>query len=120
VAIDGRAIAVTVVVAIFTVLVTGLAPALRSAHGDLGASLHGGDGASAGGFRGVRASRWRDGLLVGEAAFAVLLLVAAVLLARSSCAYCMSIRAIAPTTCSSRRCFSRKATAPRRAMRCAR
>jgi predicted permease len=83
VAIDGHAIAVTAFVTIFTAFVTGLVPALHSARGDLAASLHGGDGASAGGFRGVRATWWRDGLLIGEAAFAVLLLVVAVLLARS-------------------------------------
>src|SRR5262245_44221624 len=83
VAIDGRAIALTGIVAIFTALVTGLAPALRTARSDLAATLHGGDGASAGGFRGTRATWWRDGLLIGEAAFAVLLLVVAVLLARS-------------------------------------
>jgi predicted permease len=83
VAIDSRAIVLTAIVAIFTALATGLAPALRSARSDLAATLHGGDGASAGGFRGVRATWWRDGLLIGEAAFAVLLLVVAVLLARS-------------------------------------
>jgi putative ABC transport system permease protein len=83
VAIDGGAIAVTGLVAIFTAVVTGLAPALRGAHLDLQATLHGGDGASAAGFRGARATWWRDSLLVGEAAFAVLLLVVAVLLARS-------------------------------------
>src|SRR5262249_46952893 len=45
--------------------------------------VHGGEGATAGGFRGPRARRMRDGLLVAEAAFAALLLVAATLLARS-------------------------------------
>jgi putative ABC transport system permease protein len=83
VVIDGGAIALTGLVTIFTALVTGLAPAVRSANIDLQATLHGGDGASAGGFRGARATWWRDTLLVGEAAFAVLLLVVAVLLARS-------------------------------------
>jgi putative ABC transport system permease protein len=83
VVIDWSAIALTGLVTIFTAFVTGLAPAIRSANTDLQATLHGGDGASAGGFRGVRATWWRDSLLVGEAAFAVLLLVVAVLLARS-------------------------------------
>src|SRR5262249_17416693 len=65
VAIDGRAIALTALVAILTAIVTVLAPALRSARTDLQATLHGGDGASAGGFRGVRATLWRNSLLVG-------------------------------------------------------
>ena len=60
-----------------------MAPALRGARFNLAESLHGGDGASAGGFRGLRARRLREGLLVAEAAFAVLLLVAAMMLARS-------------------------------------
>ena len=64
-------------------ILSGLAPALRGARFNLAESLHGGDGASAGGFRGLRARRLREGLLVAEAAFAVLLLVAATLLARS-------------------------------------
>jgi len=83
VVIDGRALALTLLASLFTALVSGLAPAVRGARFDLAESLHGGDGASAGGFRGVRARRLRDGLLVVEAAFAVLLLVSATLLARS-------------------------------------
>lgn len=83
VAIDRRAVAVAALIATLSALVTGLAPAFRSAGGNLAESLHGGDGASAGGFRGARATWWRDGLLIAEAAFAVLLLVGAVLLARS-------------------------------------
>jgi predicted permease len=63
--------------------VSGLAPALRGSRVELAESLHGGDGAATGGFRGLRARRLRDGLLVAEAAFAVLLLIAATLLARS-------------------------------------
>ena len=81
--IDGRAIAFTALAALSTAILSGLAPALRGARFNLAESLHGGDGASAGGFRGVRARRLRDGLLVAEAAFAVMLLVAAILLARS-------------------------------------
>jgi predicted permease len=50
---------------------------------NLNDSLHGGDGASAGGFRGARAHTLRNALLVIESAFAVLLLVGAILLARS-------------------------------------
>ncbi len=80
---DWRAVAFAGAAAVFTALASGLAPALRGARFDLSTSLHGGDGASAGGFRGVRAGRLRDGLLVAEAAFAVVLLVGATLLAHS-------------------------------------
>ena len=81
--IDARAIAFTLAATVATAVLSGLAPALRGARFNLAESLHGGDGATAGGFRGVRARRLRDGLLVIESAFAVLLLVAAMLLARS-------------------------------------
>jgi predicted permease len=83
VAVDGRTIAFTAAAALFSAVLTGLAPALRSGRVDLADSLHGGDGRTAGGFRGASASRLRDILLVAEAAFAVLLLVGALLLARS-------------------------------------
>jgi len=81
--IDGSVIAFTALASIVAALASGLVPALRGARFDLAASLHGGDGAIAGGFRGLRARRMRDGLLVAEAAFAVMLIVAASLLARS-------------------------------------
>ena len=81
--IDGRAIAVCAVATLATAILSGLAPALRGARMDLNASLRGGDGASAAGFRGARAHTLRRALLVAESAFAVLLLVAAILLARS-------------------------------------
>jgi predicted permease len=81
--IDARAIACTIVATLVTAIAAGLAPALRGARVNLNESLHGGDGASAGGFRGPRGGRLRDTLLAAEAAFAVLLLVAAILLARS-------------------------------------
>jgi putative ABC transport system permease protein len=81
--LDGPVLAFTAATALFTALAAGLAPALRGSRFNLADSLHGGDGASAGGFRGLRARRLRDGLLAAEAAFAVLLLVAATLLARS-------------------------------------
>ena len=83
VVIDARVIGFAALAVVVTALIAGLAPALRGARFDLAESLHGGDGATAGGFRGRRARRLRDGLLVAEAAFAVLLLVAAALLARS-------------------------------------
>lgn len=66
-----------------TTLLTGLLPAIRGTSFDLSASLHGGDGAIAGGFRGVRARRLRDALMVVEAAVAVVLIVGAALFARS-------------------------------------
>src|SRR5262249_28223409 len=66
-----------------TAVLSGLAPTLQGTRVDLVESLHGGDGAATGGFRGRRAQRLRDALLIAEAAFAVLLLVAAALLARS-------------------------------------
>ena len=81
--IDARAIGFTVVAALATAILSGLAPALRGARVNLNDSLHGGDGAAAGGFRGARAHTLRNGLLVIESAFAVLLLVGAILLARS-------------------------------------
>ncbi len=83
VAIDVRVVGFTAAAAIVTALISGIAPALRGARVDLAESLHGGDGATAGGFRGRRARRLRDGLLIAESAFAVVLLVAATLLARS-------------------------------------
>jgi putative ABC transport system permease protein len=83
IAIDARVVAFTAAAVLVTTILSGLAPALRGARFNLAESLHGGDGATAGGFRGLRARRLRDGLLVAEAAFAVLLLVGASLLARS-------------------------------------
>jgi putative ABC transport system permease protein len=83
VVVDGRVVGFAVVATVLTALASGLVPALRGARCSLSASLHGGDGASAGGFRGPAASRLRDALLASEAAFAVMLIVAAVLLARS-------------------------------------
>src|SRR3954447_14600907 len=81
--LDAPVLAFTAFTALFTAVAAGIAPALRGSRFNLAESLHGGDGATAGGFRGLRARRMRDGLLTAEAAFAVLLLVAATLLARS-------------------------------------
>jgi ABC-type antimicrobial peptide transport system permease subunit len=75
--IDASVMAFAAVASVVTALVSGLVPALRGARFDLAASLHGGDGATAGGFRGLRARRMRDGLLVAESAFAVMLIVGA-------------------------------------------
>jgi putative ABC transport system permease protein len=81
--IDGGVILFAALASLAATLMTGLAPAFRSASFGLAESLHGGDGSSAGGFRSRRARRLRDGLLVAEAAFAVMLLICAILLARS-------------------------------------
>jgi putative ABC transport system permease protein len=81
--VDTSVVAFAVFATLATAVLSGLAPALQGTRVDLVESLHGGDGATAGGFRGRRAQRLRDALLVAEAAFAVLLLVAAALLARS-------------------------------------
>ncbi len=81
--VDGVLLACAVVTTLFTAVAAGLVPARRGAGFSLVESLRGGDGATAGGFRGTRARRARDLLLVSESAFAVLLLVAAALLARS-------------------------------------
>jgi len=81
--IDVRAVAFTAMATLFTAMLSGLAPALRGARVNLNDSLRGSDGASAGGIRGARGGRLRNALLATEAAFAVLLLVGAILLARS-------------------------------------
>jgi predicted permease len=81
--LDARVLAFAALAALVTLLLSGVIPAWRGARFGLAESLHGGDGAMAGGFRGVRARRLRDALLVAEAAFAVMLLVGACLLARS-------------------------------------
>ena len=81
--LDGRTIAFTAAAALVTTILSGLAPALRGARFNLAESLHGGDGASAGGFRGLRARRLREGLLVAESALPCCL-VAATMLARAS------------------------------------
>src|SRR5262249_7906617 len=81
--IDARAIACALAATLLTAVASGIAPALRGARVNLGDSLRGGDGATAGGFRGARGGRLRDTLLAAEAAFAVLLLIGAILLARS-------------------------------------
>ena len=64
-------------------IAAGLAPAARGARLDLSDALRSADRSSGTGFRGLHARRLRDGLLVVEAAFAVVLIVGASLLARS-------------------------------------
>jgi predicted permease len=81
--LDARVLAFAALAAFVTLLVSGVIPAWRGARHGLSESLHGGDGASAGGFRGAPARRLGRALLVAEAAFAVMLLVGACLMARS-------------------------------------
>ena len=67
---------------VLAAVASGLAPAARGARVNLSDAFRGADGSSSG-FRGTRARRLRDGLLIVEAAFAVILIVGAGLLARS-------------------------------------
>ena len=83
VAIDGPVIALWAVTTVFAVLAAGLVPALREARVDPSNTLRGADRGSGTGFRGAQARRWRDGLLVMEAALAMVLIVGACLLVRS-------------------------------------
>jgi predicted permease len=81
--IDATVIVGAALATVLTAILSGAMPALRGARFDLAHSLHGGDGATAGGFRGARARRLRDSLLVVETALAALLLIGAALLGRS-------------------------------------
>ncbi len=80
---DMRVMAFALIASVLAALVSGLAPALRGGGFDLSASLHSGHGGIASGFSGFHARRLRDGLLIGEAALAVVLVIGATLLARS-------------------------------------
>jgi putative ABC transport system permease protein len=81
--LDRQALAFTAGATLMTTLLSGLLPALRGARFNVAASLRGGSGATAGGFHGPRDRRLRDVLLVAESAFALMLIVAAMLLVRS-------------------------------------
>jgi predicted permease len=78
--LDGGALAFATLVAATAGVVSGLVPALRAARGTLLPALREGTGASA---PGAPAKRLGGGLLVAEAALAVVLLVGAGLLMRS-------------------------------------
>ena len=80
IAIDGRVLGFTLLVAIGTGILFGLAPALHSARPDLAGSLV--DGAR-GGTAGMARQRFRRGLVVGQIALALMLLTGAGLLVRS-------------------------------------
>ena len=77
--LDGRALAFAAAATLLAGLLSGLVPAWRSTRRGLAPVLHEGDGRATG----ATGKRLRGGLLVAEAALAVLLLVGAGLLLRS-------------------------------------
>jgi putative ABC transport system permease protein len=79
ISLDLTALGFAALVSVFAGLVSGLLPALRSSRVNLSPALRDGSGASAG----SAARRLRAGLVVAEAALAVMLLIGAGLLARS-------------------------------------
>ena len=83
VALDGSVLMFWLLTTGLAAVTAGLAPAARGARVDLSDALRSADRSSGTGFRGVHARHLRDGLLVLEAAFAVILIVGASLLARS-------------------------------------
>jgi putative ABC transport system permease protein len=80
--IDTAVLAFSVMTSLFAALVSGLAPALRVSRFELYQSIRGSDGGSPS-VRGFHPRRVRQGLLIVEAAFAVILVIGAGLLARS-------------------------------------
>ena len=117
VAIDGRAIVLTAIVAIFTALVTGLAPALRGAAISRRPPRR--RRRQRRRFRGARATWWRDGLLVGRPRSPSCSSWPPCSWRAASCVCCASIPATTRITCWSPRCSCRKATPPTRATTCA-
>jgi putative ABC transport system permease protein len=83
VALDRSVLIFWAVTTFLTAVAAGLAPAARGARVDLSDAFSSADRSSGSGFRGARAHRLRDLLLIVEAAFAVILIVGASLLARS-------------------------------------
>jgi predicted permease len=83
VAIDGSVVTFWLMTTMIAAVAAGLAPALRGGRVDLSDALLNADRSSSTGFRGAHARQLRDGLLVVEAAFAVVLIVGASLLGRS-------------------------------------
>jgi putative ABC transport system permease protein len=83
VAIGGPVLAVWIGATAFAVVMTALGPAIRATRVDPSEALRGADRAAGSGFRGAQARRLRDGLLVVEAALAIVLIVGASLLIRS-------------------------------------
>ena len=84
VTVDLHVLAFAGLATVVAALVSGLVPALRGVAAAAATSVRGGgDGGTTEGFRTKAASRLRDGLLALEAAFAVVLLVGALLLGHS-------------------------------------
>ena len=84
VTIDVRVLAVAALVTVATALLSGIVPAFRGVGVAAASSVRGdGDGGTTAGFRTRAGGRLRDGLLALEAAFAVVLLVGALLLGHS-------------------------------------
>jgi putative ABC transport system permease protein len=80
ISINGRVLGFTLLVALFTVLLAGLLPALQTVKGDVQAALNEGGRSGAGG---SRQGRLRPLLVVIEVALALVLLVGAGLMVRS-------------------------------------
>jgi putative ABC transport system permease protein len=83
VGVDAGMMTMACVASVMTAVISGLAPALHGSGIDLVAAMRGAADTSARGARGPRALRLRQSVLVLEAAFTVMLLVSAGLLARS-------------------------------------
>jgi putative ABC transport system permease protein len=81
--INMTVVAFGVAASLFAALASGLAPAVRSSRVDLYQAFRGGDGSPSASVSGPGARGLRAGLLIVEAAFAVLLTVGASLLAHS-------------------------------------
>jgi len=82
-AFDGPALVIWAATTFVAAVATGVAPVIRFARVDMTDALRGADRSAAEAHRGIAARRLRDTLLVLEAAFAVILIVGATLLARS-------------------------------------
>jgi putative ABC transport system permease protein len=78
--VDGTVLAFTLGIAVLTGILFGLAPALQAARADLNETIKEGGRGSGGS---VRRNRLRSGLVVGEVALALVLLVSASLFVRS-------------------------------------
>ena len=83
VALDAPVLKFCALVTVLVTIAVGALTAIRSTRLNLYDAFRGADGSSSSGFRSAPARRLRDGLLIVEAAFAVILIVAASLLARS-------------------------------------
>lgn len=114
ISLDPTVLAFTLGVSLLTGLVLGLIPALQVARPDLTSALKDSSRDTTGG---KAQGRIRGGLMIAEVAVSFVLLIAASLLTRASCASGTSRRASSPTACSRRRSRHRRrstATAARR------